>query len=381
MLFLAMWTGDIMTDIPNAYELIVFILKYIGIYNPIYNVFENLGLEYLLRIIIILVEIAILFVFILLTVMFLTWMERKVVAMVQARYGPMVTGPRGLLQPVMDGVKLIGKEDLIPAKADRWVFTLAPFLVFIPALLVFIPLPFGESLIISDLKVGLLYIIAISAMSPIAILIAGWASNNKYSLMGAMRAVAQDISYTIPLALSAIAVVLFTGSLSTVDIVTTQSGTWFGFIPKWFIFLQPLGFILFLIASIAEMGRIPFDFQESESELVAGFFTEYSGMKFAMFFLAEYAHLFSVSAIVVTLFLGGWSVPFLNFFPASLVPIISLVVFLVKTYAVIFFAMWLRDTVPRMRIDQLLNLGWKIMIPLALINLLVTAFILTAGRY
>jgi len=376
-----MWTGDIMTDIPNAYELIVFILKYIGIYNPIYNVFENLGLEYLLRIIIILVEIAILFVFILLTVMFLTWMERKVVAMVQARYGPMVTGPRGLLQPVMDGVKLIGKEDLIPAKADRWVFTLAPFLVFIPALLVFIPLPFGESLIISDLKVGLLYIIAISAMSPIAILIAGWASNNKYSLMGAMRAVAQDISYTIPLALSAIAVVLFTGSLSTVDIVTTQSGTWFGFIPKWFIFLQPLGFILFLIASIAEMGRIPFDFQESESELVAGFFTEYSGMKFAMFFLAEYAHLFSVSAIVVTLFLGGWSVPFLNFFPASLVPIISLVVFLVKTYAVIFFAMWLRDTVPRMRIDQLLNLGWKIMIPLALINLLVTAFILTAGRY
>jgi len=376
-----MWTGDIMTDIPNAYELIVFILKYIGIYNPIYNVFENLGLEYLLRIIIILVEIAILFVFILLTVMFLTWMERKVVAMVQARYGPMVTGPRGLLQPVMDGVKLIGKEDLIPAKADRWVFTLAPFLVFIPALLVFIPLPFGESLIISDLKVGLLYIIAISAMSPIAILIAGWASNNKYSLMGAMRAVAQDISYTIPLALSAIAVVLFTGSLSTVDIVTTQSGTWFGFIPKWFIFLQPLGFNLFLIASIAEMGRIPFDFQESESELVAGFFTEYSGMKFAMFFLAEYAHLFSVSAIVVTLFLGGWSVPFLNFFPASLVPIISLVVFLVKTYAVIFFAMWLRDTVPRMRIDQLLNLGWKIMIPLALINLLVTAFILTAGRY
>jgi NADH-quinone oxidoreductase subunit H len=213
---------------------------------------------------------------------------------------------------------------------------------------------------------------------------AGWASNNKYSLMGAIRAVAQDISYTIPLALSAIAIVVLTGSLSTVDIVTAQSGTWFGLIPKWFIFLQPLGFILFLIASIAEMGRIPFDFQESESELVAGFFTEYSGMKFAMFFLAEYAHLFSVSAIVVTLFLGGWSIPFLNLIPASLavlVPLISLGAFLIKTYAIIFFAMWLRDTVPRMRIDQLLNLGWKIMIPLALLNLLVTALLLTAGVF
>lgn len=374
-----MWTGDIM--FANAYELIVFILNFIGIYEPINNIFKTLGIEYVLRIIIVFAEIAVLLVFALLTIMFLTWMERKVVAMVQARYGPMVTGPRGLFQPVMDGVKLIGKEDIIPAKADRWVFTLAPFLVFIPALLIFIPLPFGESLIISDLNVGLLYIIAISAVSPIAILLAGWASNNKYSLMGAMRAVAQDISYTIPLALSAIAIVLFTGSLSTVDIVTAQNGTWFGFIPKWFIFLQPLGFILFLIASIAEMGRIPFDFQESEQELVAGFFTEYSGMKFAMFFLAEYAHLFSVSAIVVTLFLGGWSFPYLSLLPAAVVPLVSLGVFLVKTYAVIFFAMWLRDTVPRVRIDQLLNLGWKIMIPLALLNLLVTGFLLTVGVF
>ena len=374
-----MWTGDIM--FPNAYELIVYILNFIGLYEPINNIFKTLGIEYVLRIIIVLVEIAVLVVFALLTIMFLTWMERKVVAMVQARYGPMVTGPRGLLQPVMDGVKLIGKEDIIPAKADRWVFTLAPFIVFIPALLIFIPLPFGESLIISDLNVGLLYIIAISAVSPIAILLAGWASNNKYSLMGAIRAVAQDISYTIPLALSAIAIVLFTGSLSTVDIVSAQNGTWFGFIPKWFIFLQPLGFLLFLIASIAEMGRIPFDFQESEQELVAGFFTEYSGMKFAMFFLAEYAHLFSVSAIVVTLFLGGWSFPFLNLLPAGLVPLVSFGIFLVKTYVIIFFAMWLRDTVPRVRIDQLMNLGWKIMIPLALLNLLATGFLLTAGVF
>ncbi len=379
MLFLAMWTGDIM--FANAYELIVYILNYIGIYEPINDIFKMLGIEYVLRIIIVFVEIAVVLVFALLTIMFLTWMERKVVAMVQARYGPMVTGPRGLLQPVMDGIKLIGKEDIIPAKADRWIFTLAPFIVFIPALIIFIPLPFGESLIISDLNVGLLYIIAISAVSPIAILLAGWASNNKYSLMGALRAVAQDISYTIPLALSAIAIVLFTGSLSTVDIVVAQTGTWFGFIPKWFIFLQPLGFLLFLIASIAEMGRIPFDFQESEQELVAGFFTEYSGMKFAMFFLAEYAHLFSVSAIVVTLFLGGWSIPFLNLLPAALIPLVSLGVFVFKTYIIIFFTMWLRDTVPRVRIDQLLNLGWKIMIPLALVNLLVTGFLLTIGVF
>ncbi|VVB85275.1 F(420)H(2) dehydrogenase subunit H [uncultured archaeon] len=362
--------------IENAYQLIVYVLTLLGVYEWIYGIFQSFGIDYVLQIIIVFVEIVILFAFVLVTVMFLTWMERKVVAMVQSRYGPMVTGPRGLLQPVMDGVKLIGKEDIIPAKADRWIFTLAPFIVFIPALLVFIPLPFGKSLIISDLRVGLLYIIAISAMSPVALLLAGWASNNKYSLMGAMRAVAQDISYTIPLALTAIAVVMFTGSLSTVDIVNAQGGTWFGIIPKWFIFIQPLGFILFLIASIAEMGRIPFDFQESESELVAGFFTEYSGMKFAMFFLAEYAHLFAVSGIIVTLFLGGWEGPALPFIPVQLT---SLVIFLIKTYAVIFFAMWLRDTVPRVRIDQLLNLGWKIMVPLAVLNLLLTGFIVVAG--
>lgn len=364
-----------MTD---AYQLIVNILTLIGVYDQILQAFQFFGMEYVLRIIIVLVEIAVLLVFVLLTIMFLTWMERKVVAMVQARYGPMVTGPRGLLQPVMDGIKLIGKEDIIPAGADRWIFTLAAAITFIPALLVFVPLPFGESLILSDLRVGLVYLIAISAISPVAILLGGWASNNKYSLMGAMRAVAQDISYTIPLALAAIAVVLFTGSLSTVDIVNAQGGYWFGIIPQWFIFIQPLGFILFLIASIAEMGRIPFDFQESEQELVAGFFTEYSGMKFAMFFLAEYAHLFAVSGIVVTLFLGGWNGPVFAFIP---IQITSLIYFLIKTYAVIFFAMWLRDTVPRVRIDQLLNLGWKIMVPLALMNLLIAGFLVTAGVF
>lgn len=360
----------------NAYELIINILTALGVYDMILGVFKSYGMEFVLKLIIVLVTLAVLFGFVLVTVMFLTWMERKVAAMVQSRYGPMVTGPRGLLQPVMDGIKLIGKEDIVPAKADRFVFNLAPYLAFVPAILVFVPLPFGESLIISDLRVGLLYIIAISALSPISILLAGWASNNKYTLLAAMRAVAQDISYTLPLALTAIAVVMLTGSLSTVDIVNAQAGTWFGIIPKWFIFLQPLAFILFLIASIAEMGRIPFDFQESESELIAGFFTEYSGMKFAMYFLAEYAHLFAVSGILVTIFLGGWNGPVL---PGIPVVITSLVYFILKTYAVVFFAMWLRDTVPRIRIDQLLNIGWKIMIPLALLNLIVTGFLITAG--
>ncbi len=368
-----MWTGDKM--IANAYELVVYILSAIGIYDPINGFFQNYGMEYLLRIIIVVVEIVVLLVFVLLSVMFLSWLERKMFGWVQSRYGPMVTGPHGLFQPIADGIKLLGKEDIIPASADRWIFTLAPFIIFVPALLVFVPLPFGDSLIISDLRMGLLYIIAISALSPVSILLAGWASNNKYSLMGAMRAVAQDISYTIPLALAAIAVVLYVGSLSTVDIVRAQEGTWFGIIPRWFIFMQPLAFILFLIASIAEMGRIPFDFQESEQELVAGFFTEYSGMKFAMYFLGEYAHLFAVSGVIVTVFLGGWTGPVIPVIP---VQITSLVYFIIKTYAVILFAMWLRDTVPRIRIDQLLNLGWKIMIPLALLNLLVTSFLLTA---
>ncbi len=362
--------------ITNAYDLIVAILSAIGVYDIILGLFQDKGMEYVLRIIINLVVIAVLLVFILLTVMFLSWLERKMFAVVQSRYGPMVTGPRGLFQPIADGLKLLGKEDIIPEGADRWIFTIAPFIVFVSVLLVYIPLPFGESLIVSDLKVGLLYIIAISAVTPVSILLAGWASNNKYSLMGAIRAVAQDISYTIPLALSAIAVVMVVGSLSTVDIVNAQGGYWFGIIPKWFIFLQPLGFILFLIACIAEMGRIPFDFQESEQELVAGFFTEYSGMKFAMFFLAEYAHLFAVSGIIVTIFLGGWNGPALPFLP---IQITSLIYFMIKTYAVIFFTMWLRDTVPRVRIDQLLNLGWKIMIPLALLNLLLVGFLVTAG--
>ncbi len=360
----------------NAYDLIVGILNALGLYDLILGFFQEQGMEYLLRIIIVVIEIAVLLVFVLLTVMFLSWLERKMFAVVQSRYGPMVTGPRGLFQPIADGIKLVSKEDIIAAGADRWVFTLAPYIVFVSVLLVYIPLPFGESLILSDLKVGLLYIIAISAITPISLLLAGWASNNKYSLMGAIRAVAQDISYTIPLAITAIAVVVFTGSLSTVDIVNAQSGYWFGIIPKWFIFVQPLGFLLFLIACIAEMGRIPFDFQESEQELVAGFYTEYSGMKFAMFFLGEYAHLFAVSGIIVTVFLGGWTGPVLPFLPFELT---SLIYFIIKTYAVIFFAMWLRDTVPRVRIDQLLNLGWKIMIPLALLNLLAAAFVVTAG--
>ncbi len=329
-----------------------------------------------LREAIVVLDAVILLGFVAVTVMFLTWLERKVLAHAQARFGPMITGPHGMLQPIMDGIKLLTKEDIIPRQADRVVFTLAPLASFVPALIVFVPIPFGDGLVISDLRVGLLYIIAISAVSPVGIIMAGWSSNNKYSLMGAIRAVAQDMSYEIPLALTALAIVVLAGSLSTVDIVKAQGGAWLGVIPRWFIFLQPLGFVIFLIASVAEMGRTPFDLQESESELVAGFFTEYSGMKFAMFFLAEYAHLFAVSGIIATLFLGGWQGPRIPGIPFE---ILSLIYFLAKVYAIIFFAMWLRATVPRVRIDQLLNLGWKILIPLSLLNLLVTSFLVMAG--
>lgn len=353
----------------NYYDIIVWILNWLRVYEPVNSFLEKYGIAIILKLFIIFVVAVIVLAFVALTVMLLTWLERKVFAHVQARFGPMVTGWHGLLQPIADGVKLFFKEDIVPAKADKWLFTIAPLIVFVPAFLVFVPIPFGKSLIVQDLRVGIIYIIAVSAISPIGVLVAGWASNNKYSLLGALRAAAQDISYEVPLALTALAVVLLAGSLSTQDIVAKQQNIWF-------IFLMPLGFIIFLIASIAEMGRIPFDLQESEQELVAGFFTEYSGAKFVFFFLAEYAHLFAIAGIITTLFLGGWIGPLIPF----LHPEISYFIwFIIKCYAVIFFAMWLRGTVPRVRIDQLLGIGWKVMTPLALINLLLYGFLMVLG--
>lgn len=290
-------------------------------------------------------------------VMFLafTWFERRGMAIMQARLGPNRAGPFGLLQPVADGIKVLLKEDIVPAKGDKVVHWLAPVVAFVPVMLIFAVVPFQGGALLVDLNIGILYIVAISSVTTVGIFMAGWSSNNKYSLLGAMRQVASVVSYEIPVVLSIIGVILLTGSLSLQQIVIAQD------IP--FILVQPLGFLLFFIGALAEINRAPFDLTEADSELVAGFNTEYSGIKWGLFFLAEYGEALAISAIVTTLFLGGWRGPLLP----------DWLWFLVKVGAVFFVIVWIRTTVPRLRIDQLMALAWKFLFPLALINLLVTA--------
>lgn len=311
------------------------------------------------------VGVGILIAFISLNVLFLTWYERKVMARVQVRYGPNRAGKFGLLQPLADTMKLMGKEDIIPKNADRAVFTIAPAAAFSVALLPTVALPFAGILIVSDLNVGILYIIAVSSLATIPVLMGAWGSNNKYTLLGGMRAVAQSISYEIPLVLSIIGVVALAGSLSMVQIANAQANIWY-------VFLQPLGFIVFFIASIAEMGRIPFDLPESESELVAGFHTEYSGMKFAIFLFAEYIHMVVASALIVVLFFGGWNIPFI-----TLPPVAQVFVFIGKMYVIISLLMWIRHTLPRVTVLQMTAIGWKVLIPLALLNIAITGVLMT----
>ncbi|MEE9443878.1 MAG: NADH-quinone oxidoreductase subunit NuoH [candidate division Zixibacteria bacterium] len=289
--------------------------------------------------------------------LFLVWWERKVSAHIQQRYGPMMTGWHGVLQTIADALKLIQKEDLTPTLADRSVFFWAPVICFVSAFAAYVVIPFGDGLIVSDLNIGILYIIAITTFTIIALLMAGWGSNNKYALLGGMRSAAQAVSYEVPLALSILGVVMVTGSMSMNDIVVAQSG-WGGF--RWNIFFQPLGFVIYIIAATAEANRTPFDIPEAEQELVAGFNIEYSGMKFAMFFLAEFINMFTVSAIAATVFLGGWNGPF---FP-------SWMWFLGKTLFVVFLLMLFRWTYPRVRVDQLMEFAWKVLLPLAFLNIL-----------
>jgi len=289
--------------------------------------------------------------------------ERKVMGFMQLRHGPNHVGGRwGLLQTVADVLKLLIKEDIIPRAADRPLFILAPVIAFTPAFMVVAVIPFTESLQFADIGIGLLYYIAISGLTTIGIVTGGWASNNKYSLLGGMRAAAQMISYEIPLVMSVIGVILFAGSLNLNTIVHAQES-------MWFIVYQPLGFIIFMIASVAELNRTPFDLPEAESELVAGYHVEYSGFRWAFFMLAEYVYMFAMGALTTVLFLGGWhSLPFLGFIPSA-------VWFALKFSVVIFFLMWLRVTLPRLRADQLMEFGWKVLLPLALINIFVTAII------
>jgi NADH-quinone oxidoreductase subunit H len=296
-----------------------------------------------------------------------TVLERKGLGRMQNRLGPNRVGPLGILQPVADGIKSLTKEDIVPVSADAAVHFLAPVVLVVAIFLGYAVLPIGRNMVLMNMDAGLLFFFAIGASTELSIFMAGWSSRNKYSLLGAMRAVAQMISYEVPLLLSSVVAVMITGSLSTVKIVEAQSG-FTGIFPHWYVFTPWgfAGFVLFVIAALAETNRSPFDLPEGESELVAGYFTEYSGFKFALFFLGEYLGMFSIAGFAITLFLGGWGAPLsvLEFIP-------SWAWFFAKLFGAIFFFIWLRGTMPRLRQDQLMNFAWKFMLPMTLLNLLV----------
>ena len=315
--------------------------------------------------IIVIVKIVVAFGSLILIAAYMTWMERRVFALVQVRYGPNRVGPAGLLQPIADGIKLMFKETIIPTQADKFVYFLAPAITLIPALAAFAVVPFGDSvtlfgqkidMVVADINVGILYILALSGMGVYGVVLGAWASNSKYPLLGGLRSSAQLISYELSLGMSLLGVVMITGSLSLKDIVAGQAG-----MP--YIVLQPLGFLLFVVCMIAETNRAPFDLAEAESELTGGFHTEYSSMNFAVYFLAEYCNMITLSAVAATFFLGGWRGPILP----------PVVWFLIKIFAFMFFFMWLRASTPRLRYDQLMAFGWKVLLPLSILNVVVTA--------
>jgi NADH-quinone oxidoreductase subunit H len=321
-----------------------------------------------------------LFVFVMLlnSAAIMVYVERKVAALLQQRIGPYLVGPRGMLQPLADIIKLMFKEELRPAAADRFLFALAPIIAAACAFAAFAVVPFGAEttffglvpegirLQVADVNVAVLVVFAIASMGVYGIVLAGWSSNSKYSLLGGLRASAQMISYELSYGLALASVIVVANSLSLADVVNRQAGYWWHALPRWYVFLQPLGFLIYLTAGIAETNRAPFDFPEAEQELVAGYHTEYSSMTFAMFFMAEYINMVTVSAVATDLFLGGWHGPFL---PDSL----GWIWFLIKVSAILFFYVWMRWTLPRYRYDQLMSFGWKVLLPLAVVNLLVTA--------
>lgn len=312
-----------------------------------------------------------------------TWLERKVSAAVQQRIGPEFMGPQGILVPIADVTKLLFKEDITPAKSDALLFTLGPILVFVPVFLSYMIVPFGQNLLITNIGIGIFLWIALSSIAPIGLLMAGYASNNKYSLLGGLRAAAQSISYEVPLALAVLAVVMMSNSLSTVDIVNQQSG--YGIL-GWNVWRQPVGFVIFWIAALAECERLPFDLPEAEEELVAGYQTEYSAVRFMLFYAGAYVNLVLSALLVAVLYLGGWESPIPLSVAASwlgvsentpwlqvVLAMVGITMTLLKAYFMIFVAILLRWTTPRVRIDQLLDLGWKFLLPVSLVNLLLTA--------
>jgi NADH-quinone oxidoreductase subunit H len=313
-------------------------------------------------------------------VTYMVLLERKVIAWAQSRLGPMRVGPYGILQPVADAVKLMIKEDITPVRADKWVFTAAPIIAMVPALIVYAVIPFGPevslfgrqvTLYITDINVGLLYIVSVASVGVYGIILAGYASNSKFPLLASLRASAQLISYEVAVTLTLVSVILVAGSLSMVSIVRAQES-----MGVWFAFIQPIAFALFFIGGLAETNRAPFDLPEAEQELTGGFHTEYSGMRFALFFLAEYANMIVVSSVATTLFLGGWLRPFPNVAWLSFLGIIpSWGWFLLKSFFFLYVFIWVRATLPRYRYDQLMRLGWKVLIPLAILNLVVTGIV------
>jgi NADH-quinone oxidoreductase subunit H len=316
----------------------------------------------------------------LVAVTYMVLLERKVIAWAQSRLGPMRVGPYGILQPVADAIKLMLKEDITPVKADRWVFTAAPIISMVPALVVYAVIPFGPvvtifghqvSLYVTDVNVGLLYIVSVASVGVYGIILAGYASNSKFPLLASLRASAQLISYEVAVTLTLVSVILMAGTLSMVGIVHAQQNQ-----NLWFIFAQPLAFGIFVIGGLAETNRAPFDLPEAEQELTGGFHTEYSGMRFALFFLAEYANMIVVSSVATTLFLGGWLRPFPNVAMLSFLDFVpGWTWFLIKSFLFLYFFIWIRATLPRYRYDQLMRLGWKVLIPLAIMNLVVTGIV------
>lgn len=333
---------------------------------------------------IMLLKLLIVFSVTMLIVAYATWAERKVIGHMQTRLGPMRTGWHGLLQPIADGLKLFFKEDIIPTESTRVPFLLAPMMILVPALITVAVIPFGPDLKlagfvvpqqITDLNIGVLYILAFAGLGIYGIVLAGWSSNSKYSLLGGVRASAQMISYELAAGLTIIAVFMLSETLSLREIVALQQQDLWGvcsFVPNWYVFTQPLAFGLFIVTGLAEINRTPFDMPEAESELVSGFCTEYSSMKYALFFMAEYANMIVISAIAATLFLGGWSAPFKVGF---LMAIPGFVWLLAKIFALMFFFIWLRATFPRVRYDQLMRMGWKVLLPLALANVVITGLV------
>ncbi len=322
----------------------------------------------------------------------MVWVERRGSALIQDRLGPNRVGPFGLLQPVVDAVKLMTKENLVPAGVNRFLYLLAPVVALVVAMSTFIAIPFGPDpglelfghaiggfIVAPDLNIGILYIFAIASLGVYSLVLAGWASHNKYALLGGIRASAQNISYELAMTVSVVGVLMSTGSLQLADVVQAQSGTWLGFIPKWNVFPQVLGAITFMVAAFAETNRLPFDLPEAEAELVAGYHTEYSSMKFAAFFMSEYVHMVVAAALITVLFFGGWTLPFVPAAQGWAGALVGLGVFAVKVSFFLWFFVWVRWTLPRFRFDQLMALGWKVMVPLSVANFLWVGVAMALG--